>query len=625
MGRKVKAIGFHGVSKVDLDDPAWAGAWAAPAERALRAHGATLDLGGSTFPSYDRLFDARPVGGREYLDALLRLLRSGVMAGLFGGSRAFGLPSPASLAAKFRWTAGMVAQWTVDETLRARCRALVKDALLAGPHDVVLAHSLGSLLVYDTLVRERVDLGDTLLVTFGSQIGSPFVRETFGGFLPMPNVRRWIHLYNEEDHMFTARVPIRSERFEEVDTGFDEPGPLNHSVEGYLLHPAAAGSVWAELSKEPESPGAAIRSLVAGARGTGRPTREGRAAKGAATSTKPADARAPDHRALLVGIDDYPDPANRLDGCVNDTFLVSSVLQESGFRAEDIRLVLNDRATASAVRERLAWLLEDPRPGDIRFFFYSGHGAQVPAYGPEEVVDHEDEVLVTHDFDWSDPVGTGITDDALRDLYSQLPYEMTFVMMLDCCHSGGMSRAGGAKVRGLTPPDDVRHRALKWNEEFQSWVPREFESLGRRGGRRDARFFGKTGSTRRLGGAADLRRLPKREAERLGRELGHRGPYLPLILSACQESQLSYEYRHGAQSFGAFTYATTRILRRDRGEGISFDTLAARATKELEILGYEQVPELVANSAVAKQPIPWPARSGAPTAKPAGRRPRRKT
>jgi hypothetical protein len=33
------------------------------------------------------------------------------------------------------------------------------------------------------------------------------------------------------------------------------------------------------------------------------------------------------------------------------------------------------------------------------------------------------------------------------------------------------------------------------------------------------------------------------------------GPYLPLIIEACQEKEFSYEYRDGATSYGAFTYA----------------------------------------------------------------------
>jgi hypothetical protein len=76
---------------------------------------------------------------------------------------------------------------------------------------------------------------------------------------------------------------------------------------------------------------------------------------------------------------------------VNDVFLMSSVLQERGFEADQIPTVLDDRATAVAIRERLHWLLDDALPGDERVLFYSGHGAQLPAYNASEIVDHVDE------------------------------------------------------------------------------------------------------------------------------------------------------------------------------------------------------------------------------------------
>jgi hypothetical protein len=48
-------------------------------------------------------------------------------------------------------------------------------------------------------------------------------------------------------------------------------------------------------------------------------------------------AQPPRRRALLVGINEYPDPSDRLEGCVNDVFLMSSLLQESGYAAPDRR------------------------------------------------------------------------------------------------------------------------------------------------------------------------------------------------------------------------------------------------------------------------------------------------
>ncbi len=114
-------------------------------------------------------------------------------------------------------------------------------------------------------------------------------------------------------------------------------------------------------------------------------------------------------RALLIGINNYPDPASRLDGCVNDVFLMSSVLQEIGFDPEDIRVVLDERATGAAIRERIDWLLEGTADGQERVLFYSGHGAQLPDYNPAEVVDHVDECLVPYDFHWTQE--SAITDD----------------------------------------------------------------------------------------------------------------------------------------------------------------------------------------------------------------------
>jgi hypothetical protein len=48
-------------------------------------------------------------------------------------------------------------------------------------------------------------------------------------------------------------------------------------------------------------------------------------------------------RALLVGINDYPNPDDRLEGCVNDVFKISATLQQIGFDPEDIRVLFNER------------------------------------------------------------------------------------------------------------------------------------------------------------------------------------------------------------------------------------------------------------------------------------------
>ncbi|MBL8383437.1 MAG: caspase family protein, partial [Burkholderiales bacterium] len=312
---------------------------------------------------------------------------------------------------------------------------------------------------------------------------------------------------------------------------------------------------------------------------------------------------APARRALLVGIAEYADPANRLDGPVNDVFRVSASLQELGFPADGIRVVLNDRATAAGIRERLAWLLGDARPGDQLVFYFAGHGAQVPGYGRDAEVDRVDECLVPHDFDWS--AGRAITDDEFAGLYSQLPYETGFTAILDCCHSGGMARAAGARARGLAPPDDIRHRMLRWDRATQMWLPRarldataaDTRAAGplRRAADREA-WTGRSGSVRRLGRATSLWSASDRAYRAACAKGDHCGPYTPILLEACREGELAYEYRHGVTAHGAFTYALTEVLRaaaQSARPRLTFEQLIAETARRVaSVVAEPQHPQL---------------------------------
>jgi hypothetical protein len=288
---------------------------------------------------------------------------------------------------------------------------------------------------------------------------------------------------------------------------------------------------------------------------------------------------------------------------------MSSLLQESGFEADDIRVVLNERATARAIIERLEWLLDGAEDEQERIFYYSGHGAQIPGSGVGETVDRKDECLVTYDFDWTPE--HAVTDDQFHDLYSQLPYKTRFLTILDCCHSGGMTREGAARVRGLTPPDDIRHRELKWNAGHEMWVPRDFSDVKEDVSQRKKRpaLFGKAGDVNRLGRSADLR-TDTRSFKRACKEFGHRGPFMPIIFQACEEKQFSYEYRHGVQSYGAFTYSLGLIMReaKKNKRKLNWTQLMGAIAKKLKELKYDQTPCLVCPSALKHDPIPWGAR-----------------
>jgi hypothetical protein len=581
MPDRLSVLCVHGIGHGDVDPgliPSWRDAITVDLQR--WKPGLQVDF---DFLLYDDEFDHAPLNPGTYAVALGKLAGSGIIHGigdLLPGSRGlFDLPD------QVRWTAGMIAQWATEDPLRQRLRARVLDAVATKRPDVVCAHSLGSLICYDTFQRNPGALTDRAFVTLGSQIGNPFVRDCFAGRIEPLAARMWYHLYNPDDHVFTAELRIQAPNFVEIQARFDKPNDLlNHDPIWYFNHGNTQNRVWLDLS---------------GARPPRTLTRDVRTAR--------ALGARPGRRALLIGINAYPNPANRLEGCVNDVFLMSSVLQESGFQPEEIRVVLDDRATTANILERLHWLLDDAAAGDERVLFYSGHGAQIPAYGGRQEIDHLNECLVPHDFDWSPD--RAITDKQFVAFYSQLPYESRFAAVFDCCHSGGLTREGGLRPRGIDPPDDIRHRALRWNRRLEMWEERPLPSPNRSLARSrvGTEYVGKGGATYRIGRAVALRGLPNRAYDRECKALGHKGPYLPIIIEACQEQELSYEYRDGATSYGAFTYSLAKELRRFRqaGRSPSFRTLVRLTTDRLHALNYEQTPALVGPGALLGQPIPW--------------------
>lgn len=570
----MKILLIHGVGHKEMSG-SWDEEWKSAIANAVGSVNATETLQFDKF-AYDDVFAKAELNAGVVAEALARLLASGVWHGIGDiiASRGFG--------DDFRWTAGMVAQWAADQNLRAKCNAELVKKMAAFQPDVVCAHSLGSLIAYDTFAGNPQTVAGKKFISLGSQIGNPFVRSIFGGRLvPLPKDSLWFHLYNREDDVLTAEIDVRADNFQQVNTFFDIPGAADHDATRYLSHPNTITQVWTRLLGR--TPKTLERSLG---------------------NIKKATAK-PQHRALLVGINSYPNPAERLEGCVNDVYLMSEVLQEQGFDPQDIRVVLNERATAEGIRERLEWLLEGAQKDDQRFFFYSGHGAQLPGYGGREEIDHVDECLVPYDFDWSKE--KAITDDWFCRLYGQLPYDTRFTAVLDCCHSAGMTRSGSLKIRGIDAPDDIRHRSLKWDAERCMWVPRELPLASERLLDKDEKtlYVGSSGAQRRLGRAVPL--WTSAAGFRKATEVyGHKGPFTPVLLEACKEGEYSYEYRNGVTSYGAFTYCLANVLRKMRNvkEPVTFENLVKAVSQRIKELNYHQTPALVCPKDKRSHPIP---------------------
>ena len=171
-------------------------------------------------------------------------------------------------------------------------------------------------------------------------------------------------------------------------------------------------------------------------------------------------------------------------------------------------------------------------------------------------------------------------------------------------------------MRGLDPPDDIRHRMLRWDPDVQMWMSRDLRPLNRDLQKKDSKqFAGDAGATLRLGRGVALRAVPDKEYDKTRKDLDHKGPFMPVVYEACGEKEFAYEYQHGAVGHGAFTFAMAAALRRHgaAGKEVTFGELLKETARILKALQFDQHPEVAGPKAVLKMAVPWKG-AGKPTA-----------
>ncbi len=82
-----------------------------------------------------------------------------------------------------------------------------------------------------------------------------------------------------------------------------------------------------------------------------------------------------------------------------------------------------------------------------------------------------------------------------------------------------------------------------------------------------------------------------------------------MLLEACREGELAYEYRHGVTSHGAFTYALCQVLREaarsTRRTPLTYAQLVAETARRIKsVVDEPQNPQLVCPRVREKQAIP---------------------
>jgi len=176
------------------------------------------------------------------------------------------------------------------------------------------------------------------------------------------------------------------------------------------------------------------------------------------------------NKALLVGINAYPNPSNNLRGCINDIVDMEYFIASKNkvYPKENIRTLTDSKATKKGILSALNWLLLGASAGDQILFQYSGHGAQIPSHSPTTEKDGLDEIICPYDFSDENTTQTAISDKEFAKIFATIPKDVHFVWISDSCHSEDLSRK-----QHITP--DTRFR--RFNHEPQQSVTMPAASL----------------------------------------------------------------------------------------------------------------------------------------------------
>ena len=135
------------------------------------------------------------------------------------------------------------------------------------------------------------------------------------------------------------------------------------------------------------------------------------------------------NKALLVGINAYPNPSNNLRGCINDIFDMEYFIASKNkvYQKDNIKTLTDSRATKKGILSALNWLLLEASAGDQILFQYSGHGAQIPSHNPAIEKDGLDEIICPYDFSGEAAAETSISDKEFASIFAKIPQGVHFV------------------------------------------------------------------------------------------------------------------------------------------------------------------------------------------------------
>jgi hypothetical protein len=152
----------------------------------------------------------------------------------------------------------------------------------------------------------------------------------------------------------------------------------------------------------------------------------------------------------------------QLKGCEQDAKDMAAIARKRKFAAS---MLLNEQATADAVKVAISTAAGKLKSGDTFLLTYSGHGGQVPDTNGDETEDANDETWVLFDRE--------LVDDELYALWGRFEAGVRVLMLSDSCHSGSVARGFLEDPRAASVPAANAPRPRAMPEEV---VKRTYEA-----------------------------------------------------------------------------------------------------------------------------------------------------
>jgi hypothetical protein len=271
--------------------------------------------------------------------------------------------------------------------------------------------------------------------------------------------------------------------------------------------------------------------------------------------------------ALLVGIDDYPIPGHKLDGCVNDATAFRGLL-ETRYDGLHALSLLNEQATRSKVIDSFRKHLGQAQAGDVALFFFAGHGSQVPTGGLFKEIEPDglNESLVCYD---SRIAGAhDLVDKDVATLISEVTAKgVHLTVVLDSCHSGSATRElTQTAIRQVPARSDAQPASVYLRDPEESVTSR-----------------------RSAPGATEDSPLTLISASGFIPDTSG----LHILLAACQDFQSANECLAGTVHHGAFTYCLLEVLNSTQ-DALGYEELYQRVCQLVRTRVPNQTPQLEA-------------------------------